>query len=353
MMTDRFNGQKNNSLPRRDFIRVVGTGAAAAAVGGFASPLFSAEDAAQQGAKQAAAKSTPETLVQQLYGTLSDKQKGDVCFDWDFQDAKRGLLRTRVANNWHITEPEIHGKYFTGDQQQLIREIFEGLIQPDWQKKVDLQLLDDAGGFGHDQNIAIFGKPGTNQFEFVMTGRHMTLRVDGNSAEHLAFGGPIFYGHAASSFDEEAGHPGNVYWEQAVHANKVYEALDGKQRAKAEVKQSPKEQDSGFQGKEGKFPGIAVTDLSSDQKELMQKTLQKLIEPYRQSDKDEVLACLKKQGGLDACSLAFYTDKDVGNDKVWDNWRLEGPSFVWYFRGSPHVHVWVNVADDAAPKLNA
>ena len=35
------------------------------------------------------------------------------------------------------------------------------------------------------------------------------------------------------------------------------------------------------------------------------------------------------------------------------NWRLEGPSFVWYFRGRPHVHVWVNVADNASPKLNA
>jgi hypothetical protein len=32
---------------------------------------------------------------------------------------------------------------------------------------------------------------------------------------------------------------------------------------------------------------------------------------------------------------------------------LEGPSFVWYFRGSPHVHVWVNVADNSAIKLNA
>ena len=33
--------------------------------------------------------------------------------------------------------------------------------------------------------------------------------------------------------------------------------------------------------------------------------------------------------------LTFYEDGDIGNDKVWDCWRLEGPSFVWYFRGSP------------------
>ena len=67
----------------------------------------------------------------------------------------------------------------------------------------------------------------------------------------------------------------------------------------------------------------------------------------------EVVRCLGVQGGLDQCHLAFYEEGDLGNDGVYDNWRLEGPSFVWYFRGRPHVHVWVNVADDPSPKLNA
>ena len=65
------------------------------------------------------------------------------------------------------------------------------------------------------------------------------------------------------------------------------------------------------------------------------------------------MSCLKSQGGLEKCSLAFYTDEDLGSDRVWDNWRLEGPAFVWYFRGAPHVNVWVNVADDSAVVLNA
>ena len=43
----------------------------------------------------------------------------------------------------------------------------------------------------------------------------------------------------------------------------------------------------------------------------------------------------------------------MGDDGVWDNWRIEGPSFVWHYRGAPHVHVWVNVADDPSVKLNA
>ena len=56
---------------------------------------------------------------------------------------------------------------------------------------------------------------------------------------------------------------------------------------------------------------------------------------------------------LDRCCLAFYRDGDIGDDKTWDCWRLEGPSFVWYFRGSPHVHVWANVAADSSVKTNA
>ena len=101
-----------------------------------------------------------------------------------------------MGANWHITEPAINSDFFTVDQRGMIREVFEGIIQPDWHARFDKQLKDDAGGFGNGQNIAIFGKPGEAKFEFVMTGRHTTLRCDGNSAEHVAFGGPIFYGHA-------------------------------------------------------------------------------------------------------------------------------------------------------------
>ena len=335
----------DSSFARRDFLR---TG-----VGISAALAYATLPRGSWAADQAAAVDAPETLVKRLFDLLSEKQRADVCFAWDHKDPQRGLLRTRVSNNWHITKQVINSDYYTGEQRKVIRDIFEGIIQPEWHAKIDKQLKDDAGGFGNDQNIAIFGKPGDGKFELVMTGRHMTLRCDGNSTEHVAFGGPIFYGHAASGFNEKATHPNNVFWDQALAANKVYEMLDGKQRKLAEVANSPSEEDVGFRGKGGKFDGIPVSELAADQKEQVQKTLQKLLEPYRSSDREETLACLKAQGGLDACHLAFYTDQDLGNDKVWDVWRLEGPSFVWHFRGDPHVHVWVNVADDSAVKLNA
>ena len=329
------------AFDRRDFIR---TGVGLSAALAYAT--------LPRGAYAAKAPvDAPETLVKRLFDTLNDKQRGDVCFAWDYIDPKRKLLRTRVSNNWHITEPVIKSAYYTGEQQELVRKIFEGMIQPEWHAKIDKQLQDDAGGFGNQQNIAIFGQPGSDKFELVMTGRHMTLRCDGNSTEHMAFGGPIFYGHAASGFNEKPEHPNNVFWEQALAANKVYEMLNGRQRKLAEA-DSRSEEDVGFRAKGAKFDGIPITELAADQKAQVQTTLQKLLEPYRQSDREEALACLKTQGGLDACHLAFYTDDDLGKDKVWDVWRLEGPSFVWHFRGAPHVHAWVNIADDASVKLN-
>jgi hypothetical protein len=332
---------------RRDFLRTAGA-ASAAVVAASSWPNWA------QAADTSAAARAPESLVKVLYDSLSENQRKAMCFAWDYQDPERGLLRTRVANNWQITEPDIGSDYYTGDQQAIIKQIFEGMIQPDWHKRIYQQLEDDAGGYGREQSIAIFGTPGEGKFEFVMTGRHLTMRCDGNSAEHVAFGGPIFYGHAAGGhFNEDADHPGNVFWPQAVEANTLFGMLDGKQQKLALVSKLPVEQQVGFRGKSGPLPGIPLTEMSADQKGQVQKVLQKLIEPYRQNDRDEVLSCLNAQGGLDQCSLAFYSDGDIGQDKVWDCWRLEGPAFVWYFRGTPHVHVWVNVADDAAVATNA
>jgi hypothetical protein len=99
--------------------------------------------------------------------------------------------------------------------------------------------------------------------------------------------------------------------------------------------------------------GIPVSELAADQRAELERVLGILLEPYRTVDRDEARTCLAKQGGLDRCRLAFYKQGDIGADGVWDNWRLEGPAFVWHFRGAPHVHVWVNIADAPTVPTNA
>src|SRR6266576_7251161 len=209
-----------HGITRRTFLKstVVGTAAVAAA-----SP-FSAL-AVSQAEKTAARKASSETLVATLFKSLKEEQKKSVCFPFD------DPLRSKVDNNWMITDKKI-SEFFTKDQQAMIREIFIGLHNPDYAGKVVQQVEHDGGkeGFG-GSSIALFGEPGTGKFEFVLAGRHVTRRCDGDSVDGAAFGGPIFYGHqAGSEFDEAPTHPGNVYWYQAKRDNELFQALDGKQR---------------------------------------------------------------------------------------------------------------------------
>lgn len=327
---------------RRRFLASVGTTAAAAGL----SPAILR-------AAEPTASSTAESIAQTLHASLTPAQREKICFAWDHVHPKFGLLRTRVGNNWNVTEPEVASDFYTPDQRRMVRDVFECLVRPEWHARYDKQMEDDCGGFGHAQSIALLGEPGSGKFQFLLTGRHMTLRCDGDAAEHVAFGGPIFYGHDTGGFNEPADHAGNVFWPQAVAANGVARMLDERQRQTALVARSPAENAIAFRDDAGAIPGLPVAELSGDQRAELERVLGLLLEPFRTADATEARACLAAQGGLERCRLAFFRDADVGNDGVWDNWRLEGPSFVWYFRGDPHVHVWVNIADTPSVPTNA
>jgi hypothetical protein len=344
------------AFPRRSFLSRSALTAAAAGLPALGIP------AGVHAAGGGAGEDSAESLVKMLHESLSPAQREKVCVPWDYVHPKFGLLRTRVGNNWNCNDSDLSSDFFTSDQKRLARDIFERLIAPEWHERFDRQLEDDTGGFGHQQSIALIGEPGGGAFQFLLTGRHMTLRCDGDSADHVAFGGPIFYGHDPGGFNEAADHPGNVFWPQALAANKVFALLDGRQREAALSDRLPRENAVGF--RKGPIPGLPVSDLTPDQRRELERALDLLLEPYRVTDRVEARTCLERQAkdsrsdaegatGLDACRLVFYRQGDIGGDSVWDNWRLEGPSFVWHYRGAPHVHVWVNIADDPSVPTNA
>src|SRR5947207_3433932 len=77
-------------------------------------------------------------------------------------------------------------------------------------------------------------------------------------------GGPIFDWHQAGpSAEEKPDHPNNVYWYQAKRANEVFQALDGKQRAKA-LLDKPREEKAtetvALKAK-GEIMGLPVSDM--------------------------------------------------------------------------------------------
>ncbi|MBI3877239.1 MAG: DUF3500 domain-containing protein, partial [Verrucomicrobia bacterium] len=325
-----------DSFSRRDFIKTAATGAVVAAAGSV--PLFRSDTLS---AAEKAKLAQPETLVASLYKSLTEQQRESTCYAFDHP------LRNKVDNNWHITKLRL-GKDFTKDQQQMVKEIFIGLHSEEYAERVLAQVTHDSGkdGFG-DVSIALFGTPGTGKFEFVLAGRHVTRRCDGDSVEGEAFGGPIFYGHAAQGFNEKADHPGNIYWYQALRANEVFKMLDGKQRERALLGDGREEKCNDtvkLSGKKEGLPGIAVRDLSKDQREHVRKVMADLLAPFRKMDVDEVMK-LVEENGFDNLHMAFYKNEDIGGDGVWDVWQLEGPAMVWYFRGAPHVHTWVHVSE--------
>jgi hypothetical protein len=313
------------SLSRRGFM---GTAAGtAAALGLGMGPL---------GASAGRAQGRPEEILKEFYKSLKPEQKEKVCFGWD------SPLRQKISNNWEIVPQQI-GKFYSLEQQTMLKDIFRGLVSEDGWGRFQKQMKDDYGGF-ESYHPAVFGEPGTDRFQWVLTGRHLTIRCDGDTQENVAFGGPIFYGHASEGFNEKADHPGNVFWSQGVAANKVFAAMDGKQQEQALLPKAPPDDAKSIALKKaGPWHGIPVGSLSADVKGLVEGLMKELLAPYRESDVAEAMAFVKEGGGLDKLHLAFYQDADIGDDRVWDRWKLEGPTLSWYFRGSPHVHTWVNI----------
>lgn len=326
------------TLSRRQFLRSATAGIAATAALPF-------------GARSAGANPTPaqasETLVAQLFKSLNDTQRSAVCFAFDHP------LRDKVDNNWMITKKSLT-EVLDPEQQDLVRQIYRGLHRPEFADRAMRQAVEDSEGKGFEggTSIALFGQPGSGKFEFVLTGRHITRRCDGDSVEGTAFGGPIFYGHQSGDKDTEpADHPGNVFWFQAKRANEVFRSLDGRQQGMALIDGRGRGEAATdtvrLTGRRTGLQGLPVSELSQDQRELVRQVMDDLLAPFRKPDADEALKLVDAQG-WENLHLAFFKQQDLGNDGVWDVWQIEGPRMVWYFRGSPHVHCWAHIRQPLA-----
>ncbi|WP_422926744.1 DUF3500 domain-containing protein [Singulisphaera sp. PoT] len=329
----------DSALSRRDFVKALGTAALATSV-----PLIGSRTALAASATPAGPSPTSpaETAVGRFFKSLKDEQRKQICFPFDHP------LRSKVQNNWAIVKPTISD--MTTEQQALCTEIFKNLCSEEGYERFNKQMDDDYGGF-ESYHVAVFGEPGTDKpFEWVLTGRHDTLRADGNSVDGAAFGGPIFYGHAADGhFNEDPKHTNNVWWYQGQQANKIFGTLDDKQKAKALISDGADDDPRAIKlrGDDLGTVGLSVSELDGQQKQMVQKLLKDLTMPFRAFDVEEVQECLREAGGVDKLRLTYFKEGDIGNDQVWDIWKLEGPAFAWYFHGSPHVHTWVNIARQA------
>ena len=313
---------------RRTWFRALGAGAGLAAL----SPL--------DGVLSAAAG--PESKPLQLYKSLSEDQRKKICLPVDHE------RRQYVSNWWYIhREHRIHNT-FNEEQQDLIRQIFDSMHDPEFRTAISRQVEKDKfGKIGNTPSVGFFGTPGDPDFEFIYTGHHVTRRCNAHSDKGRGFGGaPIFYGHFDKKFNETKDHLGNPYWYQGKIFNEFVQTLSGAQQAKALAGDRPRSEkpEAVIRKLNADWAGLSGADLSRDQQAKLLETMRKMMGMFRQGDVDATMKTIESRGMVERLFVSYYDGKfDLGNDKVWDTWQIEGPDMVWYFRGQPHIHTYFHV----------
>ena len=318
-----------NHLSRRDLLRGLGATGAVAAL----APL--------NGLLQAApAKS--DSLATQLYKSLSDEQLEKIVLP--VNDKRRQM----ISNWWYVHKEHRINNAFKPEQQELIQTIFDSFHTEEYRDVVNEQVkTDQYGEAKNSPSVGFFGTPEDKGFEFIYTGHHVTRRCNAHTDEGKGFGGaPIFYGHFKTKFKEGKNHEGNPYWYQGLIFNEFVQALDGKQQGKALLSREPRSErgQRPIEKKKAGWPGLSCADLSEDQQDKLIDTMRRMMEMFRKDDVEATLKGIKQSGMMDRLHVSYYDGKyDIGNDRVWDTWQIEGPDMVWYFRGYPHIHTYFHV----------
>ena len=275
--------------------------------------------------------------MRELYATMSDDQKKEVVLPYDH--GGKSPTRLRMYNR-PIGDKAI-GRVYTRPQQELVERILKAMCADDeGYRRLSRGGKFDAGSM-LNCGAHIFGDPSDKKpYAWMFTGHHLTIRCDGNFADGVAWAGPLYYGHSPHGYSKD-----NVFFYQTQSVTSLFEGLTAKQREQATVKGNPGEGEAGF--KPARKAGVTFTDLSKDQRELVEKVMADLLSPFRKEDGNEVMAILKANGGLEKLSLGYYEDARMKDGEPWHFWRLEGPGFIWNYRILPHVHCYVRIAKQA------
>ncbi len=284
-----------------------------------------------------------DSLPMQFYKSLTEPQRQRICLPIDHPK------RNFISNWWYICPEERLHTFFTPDQQDLVKQIFESLHAPDFREKMTWQVQKDLmGNIKNTPSVAFFGTPENPDFEFIYTGHHVTRRCNAHSDQGQGFGNkPLFYGNFAKAFRESKDHEGNPFWYQGIAFNAFIATLEPAQRAQLLVDAEPRtEKPSGvIVTRSTNIPGLPVATLSKDQQSALLKTMRSMLACFRADDVNATVKTLEEKNVLTSLFISCYGgDLDIGADGVWDVWQIEGPNLVWYFRGSPHIHGYFHLS---------
>lgn len=329
MDADRCELCDQDPIDRRRFISRVGGAAAALAL----SPALAWDAIAEE------AEKAPQTLSLELFGKLG--QHFDRRIMQDLLHPSDTPLLNEVHANWMVSPLRVRD--MPRDLRSLTDDVLRSAVSRASYRRFRRQMRDDSGGLD-EYSVGFCGVPNGDGelFQLMITGRHFTLRVDGNYDDKIAFGGPILYGHG-----EERRAELNLWYDHVLQGTSMCDMLDGKQRRKAVTLSELPDENVVTARPAITHDGISFSELSDDQLAHAIKVIERLLGQYGPEAIKEMRAVIAANGGWSKLSLAFYSRFDRHFDGKWDVWRVEGPGFLYFFRGEPHVHAYINIGKQA------
>jgi hypothetical protein len=283
-----------------------------------------------------------DKLAQRLYTSLDAEQHAEACVSYDHpfrQYHNRGV--------WGGGPSVVTG--FNRQQRKILTDLMYSGLSQEGRQRIPYEDFTRWSGVNGMQAV-ICGDPTTGPYQIILTGVHLNFRLGGKNREGVAFGGPQVYGDQRGN--NTVGLPGNVYRDQFLLAQSLLHNLDDGRKKLALVEEAPVQTGVELQGRHGSFTGIPISELKPDDRSLAGKLVDVILSTYAPADAAYAQECLTANGGSDALFLSYYQHGEDGDIPEAQVFRLEGPAAVFYFRGHPHVHAFINVAMDGEAPLS-
>jgi len=297
-----------------------------------------------------------------LVESLSPLQRQNVMLPWGH--ASRGIV-SHVAC---MSEAPRVADLLTVEQQVLVHRLYETMTSPEQRQRFGRLVGLEAGGLDPCA-IVLYGDPferDGRDFQVSLSGGHLLIRGGGMTEAGSAFGGPLGYGHQLGDGVPQL--PGNAFAYHGDALNGLVSALPDEARARALVAGAPLfETTVQLQGPGGVFAGLPVRTLGEGDREAVASLVDTVFSCYAETDREAAWGCLGRNGGVEALHLTVWSDVGLYDDGAewrtlaaperkrrgdpyWHVWRLEGPGAVLHFRGWPHVHASIHLADDGGAR---
>ena len=293
---------------------------------------------------RAARSNRVDALAQRLFASLDAEQRAETCVPYDHplrQYHNRGVM----GGGRDI----LFG--FSRRQRKILTDLMYAGLSEEGRKRVPEEFFTRWSGV-HALRVADLRRSRDASLSGHPDRRPPQPAARRRSREGAAFGGPQVYGDQRGN--ERAG-TARQRVPRSVPARPTHPAEPRSRRAQARGARRGAGPDRDRAPRTARLvSGNSVSELASEDKALACGISSSAFSRRtRPSDVAYARACLQANGGVDALFLSYYQHGEDGAITEGQVFRLEGPAAVFYFRGYPHVHAFVNVAMNADAPLSS